>query len=129
MFRRSAILALFLLFVSLSSGKAGAEERVLRLAKGGHSMGSFLYYPAQIMDTSEDFLKRFTFFVYTAEEVNSKISPIAAANAQNANTIAELQRVVNDFGKNIKDLADIHDALLRRVEELEKKSASLTKLR
>lgn len=57
-----------------------------------------------------------TFRVYTKEEVDVKL-------AASDRTIAALTDRVEVLGKNVTDLAAINDALVRRLDEMEKRLA------
>lgn len=130
MSRCSSILAVSLICVFVLHGKAAAEERVLRLQQGQSGFGGAitLRYPLngiEYVRRDENYvLSTHTFTVYTAAEVNSIVSSIAAVNAQDASAIAELRGVMDSLRKNIQDLSDVNDALTKRVEELEKRLAS-----
>lgn len=53
-----------------------------------------------------------TFHVYTKEEIDTKL-------AKEAKTISNLSDLVLVLRQNLKDLSDVNDALVKRLEEIE----------
>jgi len=122
--RRSRIVLIVVALVCLPS-LANAEQEVAKLlrrpAQGNGVTSS--YSPAVVSNECLGGIEAdCVFVVYTKEEIDQK-------QAADAKTITELQNKVASLTKDLKQLADMNDALTKRLDDLEKAAQKTSRLR
>ena len=107
---------------------ASAEERVARLTisedhRGPHNPRRFtasnnVSFLGSIGNPGPQLYTN-TFMVYRKEELDSKLNAFMAKQAEDAKMISELQGLVMTLQKNLRDMADVNDALAKRLDQIE----------